>query len=144
MTDLERLRELELFAGDAALLEKLDGVKRRNKVTLARVTKELTGVSIDPLSMFDVQVKRVHEYKRQLLNALHVIDRYWSIVEDGVIRRAAAHGLLRRKSGAGLFPGKADHQAHSLDRRGRERRSENSRSTCRSSICRTTACRSRK
>jgi glycogen phosphorylase len=85
VTDLDRLRELELFAEDPALLEKLDGVKRRNKVALARLTKELTGVAIDPLSMFDVQVKRLHEYKRQLLNLLHVIDRYWSIIEDGVI-----------------------------------------------------------
>ncbi|HYO75471.1 MAG TPA: glycogen/starch/alpha-glucan phosphorylase [Thermoanaerobaculia bacterium] len=85
ITDLDRLRELELFADDAALLEKLDGVKRRNKVALARLTKELTGVTIDPMSMFDVQVKRIHEYKRQLLNALHVIHRYWSIVEDGVV-----------------------------------------------------------
>jgi starch phosphorylase len=83
--DLERLRELELFADDQALLEKLDGVKRRNKVALARLTKDLTGVPVDPMSMFDVQVKRIHEYKRQLLNALHVIHRYWSIVEDGRI-----------------------------------------------------------
>ncbi len=83
--DLDRLRELELFADDAALLEKLDGVKRRNKGMLARITRDLTGVTVDPMSMFDVQVKRIHEYTRQLLNALHVIHRYWSIVEDGVI-----------------------------------------------------------
>jgi starch phosphorylase len=54
-------------------------------VALARLSKELTGVQVDPMSMFDVQVKRIHEYKRQLLNALHVIHRYWSIVEDGVV-----------------------------------------------------------
>ncbi|HYR30093.1 MAG TPA: glycogen/starch/alpha-glucan family phosphorylase, partial [Thermoanaerobaculia bacterium] len=53
ITDLDRLRELELFADDAALLEKLESVKRRNKVALARVAKELTGVAVDPLSMFD-------------------------------------------------------------------------------------------
>jgi starch phosphorylase len=84
-TDLERLRELELFADDAGLLEKIDRVKRSNKVALARLTKELTHEAVDPLSMFDVQIKRVHEYKRQLLNALHVIHRYWSIVEDGLL-----------------------------------------------------------
>ena len=82
ITNLDRLRELELFADDAALLEKLDAVKRRNKVALARLARELTGVTVDPRSMFDVQVKRIHEYKRQLLNALHVIHRYWSLVED--------------------------------------------------------------
>jgi starch phosphorylase len=80
--DLDRLRELELFIDDASLVERLDAVKRRNKVALARLTKDLTGVAIDPLSMFDVQVKRFHEYKRQLLNALQIIDRYWRIVED--------------------------------------------------------------
>ena len=85
VTDLDRLRELELFADDSGLLDKLDAVKRRNKVALARLSKELTGVTVDPMSMFDVQVKRIHEYKRQLLNALHVIHRYWSIVEDGVV-----------------------------------------------------------
>jgi len=83
VTDLDRLRELELFADDGVLLERLDVVKRRNKVALARLSKELTGIAVDPLSMFDVQVKRMHEYKRQLLNALHVVHRYWSIVEDG-------------------------------------------------------------
>ncbi|HEX7709097.1 MAG TPA: glycogen/starch/alpha-glucan phosphorylase [Thermoanaerobaculia bacterium] len=85
ISDLDRLRELELFADDSSLLERLDGVKRRNKVALARMTKQLTGVPVDPLSMFDVQVKRLHEYKRQLLNALHVIHRYWAIVEDGEV-----------------------------------------------------------
>ena len=60
-----------------ALLERLDSVKSRNKLALAQLTKELTGIVVDPESMFDVQVKRMHEYKRQLLNILHVIDRYW-------------------------------------------------------------------
>jgi starch phosphorylase len=81
--DLEELRKLELFAEDTSLLDRLDAVKRRNKVALAKLTKELTSVVVDPLTMFDVQVKRIHEYKRQLLNALHIIHRYWSIVEDG-------------------------------------------------------------
>ena len=47
--------------------------------------EELTGIAVDPESMFDVQVKRMHEYKRQLLNILHVIHRYWQIIEDGVM-----------------------------------------------------------
>ncbi|HEX9985443.1 MAG TPA: glycogen/starch/alpha-glucan phosphorylase [Thermoanaerobaculia bacterium] len=83
VTDLDRLRELELFVEDGTLLDRLENVKRRNKVALARLSKDLTGIVVDPLSMFDVQVKRIHEYKRQLLNALHIVDRYWSIVEDG-------------------------------------------------------------
>src|SRR5205823_9348952 len=54
--NLDELRQLEHFANDAATLDRLDGVKRRNKVALARITKELTGVPIDPLTMLDVQV----------------------------------------------------------------------------------------
>ncbi|HEX2835224.1 MAG TPA: glycogen/starch/alpha-glucan phosphorylase [Thermoanaerobaculia bacterium] len=103
VTQLDRLRELELFADDVALLEKLEGVKRRNKVVLARVTKELTGVNVDPLSMFDVQVKRLHEYKRQLLNALHVVHRYWSIVEDGVIPQAPRTVIFAGKAAPGYW-----------------------------------------
>jgi len=81
--DLEELRRLELFADDAALLDRLDSIKSRNKLALAHLTKELSGVIVDPSSMFDVQVKRMHEYKRQLLNILHVVDRYWQLAEDG-------------------------------------------------------------
>lgn len=81
--DLYELRKLELFAGDGGFLDELDAVKRRNKEELARITLDLTGLSVDPRSMFDVQVKRFHEYKRQLLNVLHIIHRYWAIVEDG-------------------------------------------------------------
>jgi starch phosphorylase len=103
VTNLDRLRELELFADDPALLERLEGVKRRNKVALARVTKELTGVSIDPLSMFDVQVKRLHEYKRQLLNALHVVHRYWAIVEDGVVPSAPRTVIFAGKAAPGYW-----------------------------------------
>jgi starch phosphorylase len=81
--NLDELRRLELFADDASLLDRLAAVKSRNKLALAHLTKELTGIIVDPSSMFDVQVKRMHEYKRQLLNILHVVDRYWQLAEDG-------------------------------------------------------------
>jgi starch phosphorylase len=80
--NLDELRRLELFADDPGLLDRLHAVKSRNKLALAHLTKELTGDIVDPDSMFDVQVKRMHEYKRQLLNILHVVDRYWQIAED--------------------------------------------------------------
>jgi starch phosphorylase len=105
-TDLERLRELELFADDAGLLEKVERVKRSNKVALARLTRELTSVPVDPLSMFDVQIKRVHEYKRQLLNALHVIHRYWSIVEDGVLPEQPRTVFFAGKAAPGYWMAK--------------------------------------
>ncbi len=104
--DLDRLRELELSADDAGLLEKLDGVKRRNKSSLARLAKELTGITTDPMSMFDVQVKRIHEYKRQLLNALHVIHRYWSIVEDGVTPEQPRTVIFAGKAAPGYWMAK--------------------------------------
>ena len=106
ITDLDRLKQLERFADDQALIERLDNVKRRNKVALARLTKELTGVSVDPLTLFDVQVKRLHEYKRQLLNALHIIHRYWQIVEDGTVPLQARTFYFAGKSAPGYFMAK--------------------------------------
>jgi starch phosphorylase len=106
VTDLDRLRELELFVEDASLLEKLESVKQRNKATLARLTKELTGEAIDPLSMYDVQVKRIHEYKRQLLNALHVIHRYWSIIEDGILPEQPRTVIFAGKAAPGYWMAK--------------------------------------
>ena len=81
--NLDELRRLERFTTDEAFLERLDLVKAGNKRALCNLTKELTGIVPDPHSMFDVQVKRIHEYKRQLLNVLHIVHRYWQIVEDG-------------------------------------------------------------
>jgi starch phosphorylase len=101
--NLDLLRQLEHFVNDAPTLDKLDAVKRRNKVALARVAKELTGVLVDPLTMFDVQVKRIHEYKRQLLNALHIVHRYWRIAEDGVTPLVPRTFIFAGKAAPGYF-----------------------------------------
>ncbi len=74
--DLERLRDLETFADDPAFQRQWRRIKRANKEDLAAHARERTGVAIDPESLFDVQVKRIHEYKRQHLNILHVIALY--------------------------------------------------------------------
>ncbi|GAC1436796.1 MAG: glycogen/starch/alpha-glucan phosphorylase [Thermoanaerobaculia bacterium] len=103
ITDLDQLRQLETFADDIGLHDRLEAVKRRNKVALARLAKELTGTSVDPLSMFDVQVKRFHEYKRQLLNALQIVHRYWRIVEDGVQPLVPRTFIFAGKSAPGYF-----------------------------------------
>ena len=71
--DLARISELEAHAGDAAFHERWRAVKRLNKQLLARQILERTGTEVDPAALFDVQVKRIHEYKRQHLNILHVI-----------------------------------------------------------------------
>jgi starch phosphorylase len=101
--NLDELRRLELFVDDAALLERVDAVKSRNKLALAGLTKELTGIIVDPESMYDVQVKRIHEYKRQLLNILHVIHRYWAIVEDGEVPLAPRTFFFAGKAAPGYF-----------------------------------------
>jgi starch phosphorylase len=74
--DLSQLRRLEALAGDAAFGEKWTAVKLANKRGLAAEIKAKTGLVVDPESLFDVQVKRIHEYKRQHLNVLHVIALY--------------------------------------------------------------------
>jgi starch phosphorylase len=106
ISDLDELRQLELFADDPSLLERLDAVKRRNKSGLARLTKELTGITIDPATLYDVQVKRIHEYKRQLLNALHIVHRYWSIVEDGQTPSQARTFFFAGKAAPGYYMAK--------------------------------------
>ncbi len=83
ITDLGELKKLESVAQDAAFQAKFAEVKRKNKVRLARIINEQTGVKVDPASLFDVQIKRIHEYKRQLLNVLRVIADYLRVVEDG-------------------------------------------------------------
>jgi glycogen phosphorylase len=79
--DLEELERLKGAVEDPAFRRRFREIKRDNKAKLARVIHELTGVSVDVDSMFDVQVKRIHEYKRQLLNLLYVIVRYNRIIE---------------------------------------------------------------
>ena len=82
LTDLERLRELEAFADDEEFRAQWREVKRQNKLDLAFHTLDATGVAIDPGSLFDVMVKRLHEYKRQLLKLLHVVTLYNRIKAD--------------------------------------------------------------
>lgn len=82
VTDLDRLRELEAFADDASFLEDFAEVKRANKVRLAQALVAREGVDVDPSSMFDVMVKRLHEYKRQILKLLHIITVYQRIKDD--------------------------------------------------------------
>lgn len=71
--DLDRLRELEKHVDDAAFVDAFAAVKRANKVDLAEHLRSLLWVNLDPDAIYDVQIKRLHEYKRQLLNALHII-----------------------------------------------------------------------
>jgi glycogen phosphorylase len=76
LDDAEKLAGLNALAGDGALQERIAHVKRENKVALASYLRNLMGVRIDPDALFDVQVKRIHEYKRQLLNLIETVALY--------------------------------------------------------------------
>ena len=82
LTDADELKGLMRYMGDSAVLGRLAEIKRANKVRLAAYIKEANGIVVDPDSVFDVQVKRLHEYKRQLLNALHILDLYFRLKEN--------------------------------------------------------------
>jgi starch phosphorylase len=77
--NLEKLGELGRLAQDAALRERMRQVKRANKEQLASILVDRSGLKVDPAALFDVQVKRIHEYKRQLLNILGVVARWNAI-----------------------------------------------------------------
>jgi starch phosphorylase len=76
VTELTLLKSLEARVGDAGFQEQWRRVKRGNKDMLARCIRDCTGVVVDPAALFDIQVKRIHEYKRQHLNVLHIIALY--------------------------------------------------------------------
>ena len=78
----EKLSALKPFADDASFREKFAKVKQQNKERLSAMLKERQGVSVDPSFIYDVQAKRLHEYKRQMLNALHILVLYNRIVND--------------------------------------------------------------
>jgi glycogen phosphorylase len=80
--DASQLQKLEPCAADSGFRDAFMKVKRRNKVRLANYIQELTGEWVDPDSMFDIQVKRLHEYKRQLLNAMHIITLYHRLKDN--------------------------------------------------------------
>jgi starch phosphorylase len=80
--DLEELERLKGAADDPEFRARFREIKRANKVRLARTIQDLLNVEVSPDAMFDVQVKRIHEYKRQLLNLVYVVSRYLRILDD--------------------------------------------------------------
>ena len=81
ITDLSKIKKLKVYANDEQCRQEFMNIKYRNKVRLAEYIMEHNGVEVDPRSIFDVQVKRLHEYKRQLLNILHVMYLYNQLKE---------------------------------------------------------------
>ncbi len=103
ITDLQELRRLEPFADDVPFQSAFTRIKHANKERLAAIIKDRAHVTVDPDSLFDVQVKRIHAYKRQLLNILHIVHEYLALVEDGSEPAAPRTYLLAGKAAPGYW-----------------------------------------
>ncbi len=101
--DASELKKLEAFADDKAALADFMKIKRENKERLAKYIKEMNGVTVDPDSLFDVQVKRLHEYKRQHLNALHILHSYLQLKENPNMDFTPRTYIFGAKSAPGYY-----------------------------------------
>jgi starch phosphorylase len=106
ITDLEQLRNLEAFADDKEFKTEWSTIKRLNKADLAEAILDRTGVVVDPESLFDIQVKRFHEYKRQHLNVLHILTLYNRIKENPNIEIVPRTFIFGGKAAPGYFMAK--------------------------------------
>ncbi|MCR5016741.1 MAG: glycogen/starch/alpha-glucan phosphorylase [Ruminococcus sp.] len=107
LTDLSQLRELSKYADDSAVLDSFIGIKQTKKQQLADFIKEREGVSIDPSSVFDIQIKRLHEYKRQLLNAFSILWIYYGIKDGSITDFKPTTFIFGAKSAPGYRRAKA-------------------------------------
>ncbi|HEX2920117.1 MAG TPA: glycogen/starch/alpha-glucan phosphorylase [Bacteroidales bacterium] len=103
---LDELKKLEVFATDKQFIEQFRKVKLENKNRLAAIIKDRTGIIVDPSSMFDIQVKRIHEYKRQHLNVLHILSLYLRIKKDPSIDIAPRTFIFGGKAAPGYHMAK--------------------------------------
>jgi starch phosphorylase len=106
LKDLNRLRELERFADDAPFQQQWREVKLANKKRLTAIIKQRTGIIVSPESLFDVQVKRIHEYKRQHLAALHIITLYLRLRRNPSADVSARTFIFGGKAAPGYFMAK--------------------------------------
>ena len=102
----EQLSGLEKYRDDAAVLERLERIKRDNKARFSDYVARTTGVRLDADAVFDVQVKRLHEYKRQLLNAMHITALYLQLKEDPSFTFTPRVFLFGAKAAPGYFVAK--------------------------------------
>jgi starch phosphorylase len=106
ISDLGQLRRLEPWAENTGWQAEFLKVKQHNKEELARIIYDAVRIRVDPASLFDVQVKRIHAYKRQLLNVMHIIDEYLSLIEDGRRPAVARTYLFAGKAAPGYWAAK--------------------------------------
>ena len=106
LTHLDRLRGLEAYVDDPAFREEWRAVKRANKARLADYVSATLGIDLDPTWMFDIQVKRIHEYKRQHLSVLHIIRQYFRLKMDPSLNLAPRAYVFGGKAAPGYFMAK--------------------------------------
>ena len=106
ITDLSQLEKLLPFAEDKKFQKEFMEIKRENKVTLAEYIKKYKGIDINPDSIFDIQVKRLHEYKRQLLNVFHIIGLYNQLKVNPGLNITPRTFIFGAKSAAGYHRAK--------------------------------------
>jgi starch phosphorylase len=104
--DLDQLKALSAHGDVKALIERLSAIKKENKKELAVYLQSQYGLEVDPESLFDMQVKRLHEYKRQLLNVLGMVARYIRAKEDPTSVRVSRTHLFGAKAAPGYFMAK--------------------------------------
>ena len=128
ITDLSQISKLKIYADDKKAQQEFMNIKYQNKLRLAKYIKEHNGIDVDPRSIFDVQVKRLHEYKRQLLNILHVMYLYNQIKDHPeidfyprtfIFGAKAAAGYRRAKLTIKLINSVADVINHDASIRGK-------------------------
>ena len=106
ITNLDELKKLVPYAENAAFRSRFTAIKKENKIALAQYIKETKGIDINPDSIFDIQVKRLHEYKRQLLNILHVMYLYNQIKEHPEMSFYPKTYIFGAKASAGYIRAK--------------------------------------
>lgn len=101
ITDLPKINKLKIYADDEKAQQEFMNIKYKNKVRLAEYIAEHNGIQVDPRSIFDVQVKRLHEYKRQLLNILHIMHLYNELKEHPEMKFYPRTFIFGAKAAAG-------------------------------------------
>jgi len=104
--DLDQLRKIEPFIKDSGFVKEWKTVKLANKERLAKIIRDNTGIQIDPGSIFDIQVKRIHEYKRQLLNIIHVVYCWLKLKQEPDFSMHPRTFLFGGKAAPGYFTAK--------------------------------------